>query len=240
MTLPVRVVRRRLTSDATTAWPYERALSRSGFQAVAGIDEAGRGACAGPLVVAAAILGFTTRGVPSITELNDSKLLTAAARERVAERVKRAALAYSIVVIDHAEVDELGLHVANIQGMRRALARLDVRPDYVLTDGFAVPGLATPSLAVWKGDQVCANVAAAGVLAKVTRDRMMQQLHQEYPQYGFDEHKGYVTAAHRQALSVHGPSPVHRYCFRPVRQAHDRHTTVDVRTALSTSSQGAA
>jgi ribonuclease HII len=194
---------------------YERALARSGLTPVAGTDEAGRGACAGPLVVAAAILKPGKAG--EIPGLADSKLLTALARERVYAQVVRRAAAYSVVVIPAADVDRVGLHVSNVMGMRRALASLPVRPGYALTDGFPVPGLDVPGLAVWKGDRVAACIAAASVLAKVTRDRMMVSLHEHWPQYEFASHKGYVTPEHQTALSLHGPCPEHRRSYVNVR-----------------------
>ncbi|HEX8627218.1 MAG TPA: ribonuclease HII [Catenuloplanes sp.] len=192
-------------------YALERALQRRGFRQVAGADEAGRGACAGPLVAAAAILPEGRRG--EVDGLADSKLLTPAARERVYAAVVERALAYSVVVIPAAEVDSRGLHVCNLAAMRRALAVLAVRPDYVLTDGFRVDGLGVPGLAVWKGDQVAACVAAASVLAKVTRDRLMVELDGRFPAYGFAEHKGYVTGEHSDALRRHGPCAEHRFSY---------------------------
>ena len=124
-----------------------------------------------------------------------------------------------MVVIDNAECDELGMHVANLEALRRAVAKLDVRPRYVLTDGFGVDGLGAPGLAVWKGDRVAACIAAASVVAKVTRDRIMEDLDAEWPQYDFRTHKGYITATHSAALAAHGPSPVHRMRFVNVRRA---------------------
>lgn len=198
---------------------YERALVRRGLAPVAGADEAGRGACAGPLVVAAAILRRGKGG--EVPGLADSKLLTALARERVYAQVVKRAAAYSVVVIPAADVDRIGLHRANIMGMRRALAGLRVRPGYVLTDGFPVPGLDVPGLAVWKGDRVAGCIAAASVLAKVTRDRMMVEMHETWPQYEFATHKGYVTPEHQAALIEHGPCPEHRRCYVNVRRAAD-------------------
>jgi ribonuclease HII len=193
---------------------FERALRRRGFAAVAGADEAGRGACAGPLVVAAAVLPDGRRGeVPGLT---DSKLLTPAARERIYDEVLARAEAYAVVVIPAAEVDGRGLQVCNLAGMRRALAALPAHPDYVLTDGFPVAGLGAPALAVWKGDQVAACIAAASVVAKVTRDRIMVDLDQKYPGYGFAEHKGYSTDDHMAALAERGPCPEHRFSFANV------------------------
>jgi ribonuclease HII len=192
-------------------YALERALQRRGFAFVAGADEAGRGACAGPLVAAAVILPEGRRG--EIDGINDSKLLTPLARERIYAEVVQRALAWTAVAIPPGEVDRRGLHVCNLAAMRRALAGLSVRPSYVLTDGFPVDGLGTPGLAVWKGDQVAACVAAASVVAKVTRDRMMCELHETHPQYGFAEHKGYVTPEHTEALHQHGPCPEHRYSY---------------------------
>ncbi|HEX6498943.1 MAG TPA: ribonuclease HII [Micromonosporaceae bacterium] len=195
-------------------YALERALQRRGFARVAGADEAGRGACAGPLVAGAVILPPGRRG--EIDELADSKLLTPLARERVYQAVVERAVAWSVVAIPPGDVDSRGLHVCNLAAMRRALAGLAVRPDYVLTDGFPVDGLGVPGLAVWKGDQVAACVAAASVIAKVTRDRMMRDLDTRWPQYGFAEHKGYVTPEHNAALREHGPCPEHRLSYANV------------------------
>jgi ribonuclease HII len=193
---------------------FERALQRRGFATVAGADEAGRGACAGPLVVAAAILPPTKRG--EVPGLADSKLLTPLARERVYDEVVARASAYAVVVIPAEEVDLRGLHVCNLAGMRRALAALTPHPDYVLTDGFGVPGLGAPGLAIWKGDRVAACIAAASVLAKVTRDRIMVDLDATFPGYGFAEHKGYSTDEHSAALARYGPCVQHRYSYANV------------------------
>jgi ribonuclease HII len=188
---------------------YERVLVRAGLGPVVGIDEAGRGACAGPLVVAAVALDRW----PDRLELADSKALTARARETAYREIVRRALAWSVVVIEPSDIDRLGLHVCNVAGMRRALACLAVRPGYVLTDGFEVPGLAVPALAMWKGDQVAACVAAASIVAKVTRDKIMKALDADYPEYGFARHKGYSTSSHMAAIDERGPSPVHRRSF---------------------------
>jgi len=214
LTPPRTVVRRE-----AGLYALERALQRRGFGLVAGADEAGRGACAGPLVVAAVALPATRRG--EIDGLMDSKLLTPLARERIYAEVMDRALAWSVVIIPPDEVDGRGLHVCNLAGMRRALAGLPVRPDYVLTDGFPVDGLGVPGLAVWKGDQVAACVAAASVVAKVTRDRIMADLDGSYPVYGFAEHKGYCTPEHSAALDEHGPCVEHRFSYVNVAAAAD-------------------
>jgi ribonuclease HII len=190
---------------------YERALARRGFGPVAGVDEAGRGACAGPLVVAAVVLD--QRQAARLDRLADSKLLSEQTRESVYDEVLAGALDWTCVVIPAADIDREGLHVANIVGMRRAAARLSVRPGYVLTDGFPVPGLGPDTLAVVKGDRVAACVAAASVVAKVTRDRIMRALHERHGEYDFAQHKGYVTAAHAAALMRHGPCEQHRLSY---------------------------
>ena len=207
----MRTVRKFVVRREGGLWAYERALERAGLTPVAGADEAGRGACAGPLVVAAVVLPTGRRG--QVPGLADSKLLTAAVRERVYDEVVTRAVTWSVVVIPPGEVDRAGLHVCNVEGMRRALFQLRVEPAYVLTDGFPVRGLPSPGLAVWKGDRVSATVAAASVLAKVTRDRLMAELHERYPAYDFLGHKGYVTPVHNAALDVNGPCPEHRFSY---------------------------
>jgi ribonuclease HII len=196
---------------------YERALRRAGIDPIAGVDEAGRGACAGPLVAGAAILPAGKAGI--VPGLADSKLLTERARERCYDQIIRRALAWSVVVIESDECDRLGMHVANVEALRRAVALLELPPAYVLTDGFPVDGLGVPGLAVWKGDRVAACISAASVLAKVTRDRIMVGLDAEWPAYDFKTHKGYITDVHTAALTEHGPAPVHRWRFVNVRRA---------------------
>ncbi len=143
-------------------------------------------------------------------------------RDRVYDEVVARAEAYAVVVIPPGEVDARGLHRSNLDGMRRALARLSVAPDYVLTDGFGVDGLGVPGLAVWKGDQVAACIAAASVLAKVTRDRLMTELHRHHPVYDFAQHKGYITSSHSEALAAHGPCAEHRMSYVNVAAATPR------------------
>lgn len=218
---PPRAVVRR----SSGTWTLQLTLHRRGLGPVAGADEAGRGACAGPLVVAACVL--RPGDAAALDGLTDSKLLAPPRRERFFDLLGRRAVARSVVCVPPPEVDNLGVHVANLEGMRRAIAGLEVHPGYVLTDGFGVPGLTAPSLGVINGDRAAACVAAASVLAKVTRDRIMTGLHATLPQYGFDEHKGYCTSAHTQALLAHGPSGQHRYSYTNVdaaalRHGHDR------------------
>jgi ribonuclease HII len=210
MLRPPRAVVRREAGLYT----LERTLHRRGFARVGGADEAGRGACAGPLVTAAVVLPPGRRG--EVPGLADSKLLTPAARDRAYEEVMARAEAHAVVIVPAPEVDARGLHRSNLEALRRALERLSPRPDYVLTDGFGVDGVGVPGLAVWKGDQVSACIAAASVLAKVTRDRIMTELHEIYPHYDFAQHKGYVTAGHAAALVAHGPCPEHRMSYANV------------------------
>ncbi|WP_281182450.1 ribonuclease HII [Nocardia miyunensis] len=208
---PPRVVMRKAGGLRT----LEAALIRSGLGPVAGVDEAGRGCCAGPLVVAACLLA--PKAYDSLAGLDDSKKLTEAAREELFPIIERRALAWQVVVIPAWEIDAIGIHVANIEGMRRAVAGLDQRPGYVLTDGFKVPGIAAPSLPVIGGDATAACIAAASILAKVTRDRMMVALDGRLPGYGFAAHKGYNTPEHIAALDRLGPSSEHRRSWRNVR-----------------------
>ncbi|MGV0750394.1 MULTISPECIES: ribonuclease HII [Mycolicibacter] len=208
---PPRTVIRRSPGLRT----LESALYRSGLGPVAGVDEVGRGACAGPLVVAACVLG---PGKPAaLAALDDSKKLTEKIREQLFPLICRYALAYHVVFIEPADVDARGVHVANIEGMRRAVAGLPLRPGYVLSDGFRVPGLPMPSLPVIGGDGAAACIAAASVLAKVSRDRYMATLDADHPGYGFAVHKGYSTAAHTAALAALGPCSQHRFSFINVR-----------------------
>ncbi|WP_234356426.1 ribonuclease HII [Blastococcus sp. Marseille-P5729] len=211
---PPRYVLRHAAHEAFV--PMETVLARAGFRIVAGADEAGRGACAGPLTAAACILPAGRRG--QIAGLADSKLLTEATREQLYDEIVGRALAWQVVSIEPDEVDRIGLHVANLQAMRRAVRGLRIEPAYTLTDGFPVDGLSVPTLAVWKGDRVSCSIAAASILAKVTRDRRMRELARQFPEYGFDVHKGYGTAMHEQALREHGPSSQHRLRYANVRR----------------------
>lgn len=198
----------------------ESALVRSGLGPVAGVDEAGRGACAGPLVVAACVLA--PKPCPALARLDDSKKLTERTREELFPAIQRLALAWSVVSIPAEEVDRIGVHVANIEGMRRAVAGLTTPPGYVLTDGFRVPGLPAPSLPVIGGDGAAACIAAASILAKVSRDRVMVEMDDLHPGYGFAIHKGYCTPGHMAALDELGPCPEHRRSWANVAALPDR------------------
>jgi ribonuclease HII len=195
---------------------YERGLRAQGFRLIAGVDEAGRGALAGPLVASAVILppGFDLAG------LNDSKLLTASQREEAFERILREAVAVSVCRCMPSRIDHQGLHRSNLWLLRRCVTVLSVRPDYVLTDGFPLRRLPVPSLSIKKGDAVTASVAAASIVAKVTRDRMMDRYHRRFPAYGFDRNRGYGTPEHRDALQRLGPSPIHRLSFKGLRTGY--------------------
>jgi ribonuclease HII len=189
----------------------ESTLIASGIKRIAGVDEAGRGPCAGPLVVAAVILKDPFS--PELSEVRDSKELSEALREKLFDVVIEQALSYSIIEISVEEIDSFGLHKSNLEGMRRAINSLEVIPEYVLTDGYAIEGLAIPNLAVWKGDQVAVSISAASILAKVYRDREMVKLDSKYPGYGLARHKGYITAAHTKALGELGVTDIHRKSF---------------------------
>lgn len=189
----------------------EQTLLKAGIKNIAGVDEAGRGPCAGPLVLASVILKDPLSTV--LKEVRDSKELSEAKREELFDVVIDNSLAYSIIEVSVDEIDTIGLHKCNIEGMRRAINALEVTPDYVLTDGYPIPGLTTPNLAVWKGDQVAISISAASILAKVYRDRIMIKLDKEFPKYGLANHKGYITASHTAAIKEFGVLPIHRKSF---------------------------
>ena len=194
----------------------EQTLRDSGLTRIAGVDEAGRGPCAGPLVVAAVVLKDPFD--KALAKVQDSKKLSEKVREELFDVIIECAEAHSIIEISVDEIDSFGLHKSNIEGMRRAVAELKPEPEYVLTDGYAIPGLATPNLAVWKGDQVAISISAASILAKVYRDRIMIQLDAEFPEYGFAGHKGYSSASHMEALRKHGVTKHHRTSFANVAE----------------------
>jgi ribonuclease HII len=200
----------RLTADLVR---YERALREQGFGRVAGADEAGRGALAGPLVAAAVVLpqGFDPEGI------DDSKVLTRLQREAAFERISALAL-FAVARVEPAVIDRRGLHRSNVALLRRCVRALDPPPEYALTDGFPVPRMPCPSLAIKKGDAVAVSVAAASIVAKVTRDRIMNRLHRRYPAFGFDHNKGYGTPEHLEVLDRLGPTPIHRLSFACVGQ----------------------
>lgn len=186
---------------------------------VAGIDEAGRGPLAGPVLCAAVILPPDD----GLTGLDDSKKLTVARRESLFDAIRDAATGYAIVAVQAEEIDRLNIFQATMQGMARAVLALPACPDLALIDGNKVPpGLPCPARALVGGDALERSIMAASVLAKVSRDRLMLALHAEYPEYGFDRHKGYPTPAHLAALRRHGACPHHRRSFTPVRSVLHR------------------
>jgi len=189
----------------------ENSVRRLGYPHVAGVDEVGRGCLAGPVAAGAVVLD-PGRYVPGIA---DSKVLTAADRERLFDRIVAAAVAWHVSIVEPDEIDRLNIHRASLEAMRRAVAALDPLPGFVLVDGFRIPGLPMAQRAIVGGDRRCTAVAAASILAKVTRDRLMCELHGRDPRYGFDRHKGYATADHLAAVSRYGYSEVHRKSFRP-------------------------
>jgi len=189
----------------------EQKLIAAGISRIAGVDEAGRGACAGPLVVAAVILRDLNS--PDLEAVIDSKELTPKKRETLFDVIVSESLVYSIIEIPPSEIDAIGLHRANLDGMRRAISALSINPNYILTDGYEIVGLPAPALAVWKGDQVALSISAASILAKVYRDRVMEDLDSKYPEYGFAAHKGYVTRSHQESLKKYGVSEVHRRSY---------------------------
>ena len=194
----------------------EDRLYAAGISPLAGVDEAGRGACAGPLVVASVIL--KDPHADELEKVRDSKELSEKTREELFDVVTQAALSVSVVIISNAEIDARGVHAANLDGMRRAVQGLEITPAYVLTDGYAIEGLALPNLAVWKGDQVVTCISAASIIAKVTRDRIMREMDMTYPEYGFVSHKGYITKVHTEALRTYGITPIHRRSFSNIAE----------------------
>jgi ribonuclease HII len=189
----------------------ENALRRVGFVRVAGVDEVGRGCLAGPVVAAAVVL-HPDRHIAGIC---DSKLVPAAERERLCERIIDRAVAWAVASADPAEIDRINIHQASLRSMQRAVLSLNPLPDIVLVDAFRVPDLPMAQRGVVHGDRRCSAIAAASIVAKVVRDRLMLELHGRDPRYGFARHKGYATAEHLDAVARFGYSEMHRRSFRP-------------------------
>jgi ribonuclease HII len=189
----------------------ENTLRRQGFTRVAGVDEVGRGCLAGPVVAAAVVLD-PDRYIPRVT---DSKTVTALERERLYRKIIRCALGWSVCFVDPAEIDEVNIHQASLRAMQRAVLGIVPLPDMVLVDAFRVPGLYMPQRSIPHGDARCTAIAAASIVAKVSRDRFMLDLHSRDPRYGYDRHKGYATRDHLDAVARHGYSEMHRRTFRP-------------------------
>jgi ribonuclease HII len=189
----------------------ENSLRRVGFVHVAGVDEVGRGCLAGPVVAGAVVL-HPERHVPGVC---DSKMVPAAERERLYDQILVAAIAWGVAAAEPDEIDRINIHQASLRAMQRAILSLCPLPDVVLVDAFRVPDLPMAQRGVLHGDRRCSAIAAASIVAKVTRDRMMLELHGRDPRYGFDRHKGYATADHLDAVARFGYSNVHRRSFRP-------------------------
>ncbi len=190
----------------------ESALWRAGFMRVAGVDEAGTGAWAGPVVAGAAILPGKVR----LPLLQDSKALSPAQREQVFACFTDAGILFVAGIVSVTEINQMNIRSAAFLAMRRAVAALSIIPSHLLVDAFHIPNIVIPQRAIIRGDRLVKSIAAASIVAKVTRDRMMQELHDAYPLYGFAKHKGYGTAVHQRALAEHGPSDAHRLRFAPV------------------------
>lgn len=189
---------------------FEREAQQQGYKCVVGVDEAGRGPMAGPVVAAACHI---PDGV-FIPGINDSKQLTAESREEIYSKLSaHPDVSYSVGIIDHQIIDEINILQASIKAMIEAVDAIKVTVDYLLVDGLKLPHPVHPSLKIIKGDSLSYSIAAASIVAKVTRDRIMKEYHELYPEYGFDQHKGYGTAKHREALEKYGPSPIHRRSF---------------------------
>jgi len=198
----------------------ERGLLEAGFSLIAGLDEAGRGAWAGPVVAAAVILPVDEPDLlHSLNGIHDSKLLTARQRERACSCIQRKALGWGLGKADAGEIDRTGLLRATRIAMRRALQALEIEPRYLLLDHLVLPEVSTPQTALPHGDARSLSIAAASILAKVHRDRVMADLGRAYPGYGFGQHKGYGTPEHRHALQDLGPCAIHRYSYAPVAAA---------------------
>lgn len=190
-------------------WQIEETLFGQGFRLICGVDEAGRGPLAGPVCAAAVILPPRLE----IPGLDDSKKLTDKRRRELMPIIQEKAVAYGIAFASHTEIDQINILQATFLAMERALAQLSVQPDFVLIDGNREKDFGLPVKTVVKGDSLSANIAAASILAKVTRDDFMEEKAKEYPQYGFEIHKGYGTKAHYAALTDYGPCPIHRMTF---------------------------
>ncbi|TET45111.1 ribonuclease HII [candidate division TA06 bacterium] len=192
---------------------FEKELWSRNIQFVAGVDEAGRGPLAGPVVAAAVILKKDS----FMEGVRDSKKLSPNRREELFPAIVNESLSYGIGVIEHHVIDDLNIRSATFAAMRCAISKLSMPPDHVLVDGYPIPGLDLPQSAIIGGDDISLSIAAASILAKVYRDRMMELYDAAYPQYGFARNKGYATPQHVEALLSHGPCKIHRKTFRPVR-----------------------
>ena len=192
---------------------YERKAKEKGLKIVAGTDEAGRGPLAGPVVVAAVILPDEL----FLPKINDSKKLSPKIREELFEKIQAEAVSIGVSTVDEKTIDHVNIYQATIKGMHDAILSLRPQPDAVLIDAMPLKDLPMPSMHIVKGDAKSASIAAASIIAKVTRDRLMMEYDRQYPQYGFAQHKGYGTAAHIAAIRKYGPCPIHRLTFEPIK-----------------------
>lgn len=190
----------------------ENALRRKGFQVICGVDEAGRGPLAGPVVAAAVILPADYRNA----KINDSKKLTPLERETLFIEIKNAAVCFAVAAVGPRAIDKTDILAASKLAMRQAVLKLSPAPDFILTDATPLNIMGIPQQAIVRGDATVFSIAAASIIAKVTRDRLMREYHKKYPQYGFDQHVGYGTEVHLSAIKKHGPCPIHRMSFAPL------------------------
>lgn len=194
-------------------YEYEKTEIKSDAKLIAGVDEAGRGPLAGPVAVAACILPPKLY----LPYLNDSKKLTEKRREVLFDLIKENAVAYKVILVDREIIDRENIYQATMDGMYEVISKLDTKPEFVLIDAMPLEGLNIPHLSIVKGDAKSANIAAASILAKVTRDRYMLAMDEVYPEYGFKNHKGYGTKQHIEAIKKYGPCPIHRHSFEPIK-----------------------
>ena len=212
------------TDNAISHAPYdeEEALLNRGFSYVAGIDEVGRGPLAGPVVAGVVILPPRPQGT-WLDGIRDSKAVTAAQRDRSYDAITENAWASATGQASALEIDEIGIVPATALAMRRALDSLALMPQFLLIDAFPLPDVDIPQKAIVKGDALCLSIAAASIVAKVTRDRIMKEIDEDYPEYGFAGHKGYGSVEHIRRIETLGPCPIHRYSFAPIRHSgHSR------------------
>lgn len=209
MTLPLFA-----TDNRPSLWEYETLAVRRGARAIAGVDEAGRGPLAGPVVAAAVVLPPDV----SLPGVNDSKKLSGSQREKLFDLIQKRALAVGVGTADHRTIDRLNILQATLLAMKEAVEKLSHPADFLLVDGISKIPAAFPQLTIKKGDSLSISIAAASIVAKVTRDRLMVSYDQLYPGYGFAAHKGYGSAAHLAAIAALGPCPIHRTTFRGVKE----------------------
>lgn len=213
--MPNRIKIYRPKETQTALKNIERTLIKKGYNNIAGTDEAGRGPLAGPVVAAAVII---PKGI-TITNLNDSKKLTKNQREVLFEKIAASGAICAVGVIDNETIDRINILKASLLAMHKAIMALETKPDFILVDGsFTVPNLSIPQMAIIGGDAICDSISAASIIAKVTRDRIMDKYQEIYPDYSFARHRGYPTKLHLDELKNYGPTNIHRKSFRPVEK----------------------